>query len=595
MQQPLANPPFDKQTHQRVPPPSFRQSPFGPDPHAANPHAMRRMPSMPVPPMHPPMPFPYPVRPPMPYRPPIDPNWKQRVDRSACIRKIWETLMKYQPKHKDLARRAENIEHDIIQRTTSESKYIRAVDKWTERFAAQAKKSDENKKNIDKQVNKLLNYYNSKRPLDGRLVSWDAEMAELKTLVQRVKIDQHVSKSYRRMRDLFLKYQKAYIELKKSRPTAPRPQMSPFSGQGLQGTFHTQTQPVPNNPGPVASPTPANILPPKPPSFVTPGHMYSSPGSLNRANNAMPPVSGAPSASSAATIHSKQPYPSHMMNFSSPRPPTGPMGVINPGNTAHEPNGFRAGETFAPAPFKQPGPVSHLPTTKTDSNMPKPHQPTVHAPLGLPKSATNTERPIDETTPQNPVPNSPSYQVPPPEVNQVPPPEVNPAADMASTNTTTDSAGAAAHPQTSTIPTQSPPTAVSGAATVTMGGENAPPAKPLRPKSLSFNMPDDGGLTFTPRAMSPSASAPTGPTPTDPSTQAPPRTPGDLNFDLPSPGIFAPHPFDGPINFDMDVAAEAMALARSVNTPRPSEENEANAAASLAPTPTATQPASVMI
>ena len=53
------------------------------------------------------------------------------------------------------------------------------MDKWTERFAAQAKKSDENKKNIDKQVNKLLNYYNSKRPLDGRLVSWDAEMAEL--------------------------------------------------------------------------------------------------------------------------------------------------------------------------------------------------------------------------------------------------------------------------------------------------------------------------------------------------------------------------------------------------------------------------------
>ena len=69
MQQ-LPNPPFDKQTHPRVPPPSFTQSPFSPGPHGANPHAMHRMPSMPVPPMHPPMPFGgYPVRPPMPYRP----------------------------------------------------------------------------------------------------------------------------------------------------------------------------------------------------------------------------------------------------------------------------------------------------------------------------------------------------------------------------------------------------------------------------------------------------------------------------------------------------------------------------------------------
>ena len=58
-------------------------------------------------------------------------------------------------------------------------KYRRAVDKWTQKFAAQAKKSEENKKNIDKQVKKLLNYYDSKRPMDGRLMGWDTEMNEL--------------------------------------------------------------------------------------------------------------------------------------------------------------------------------------------------------------------------------------------------------------------------------------------------------------------------------------------------------------------------------------------------------------------------------
>merc|ERR1719174_1709653 len=128
--------------------------------------------------------------------------------------------MKHKPKHNDLVGQAENIEHKIIGRAKTETEYIQAMDKWKEKFMAKAEHTDTNKRNIEKQVKKLLQYYDTHQ--HSWLKSWEKDVNELRKLVESVKVDVHVSKSYKRMRELFLKCQKCYVAYKKKN-TVPTP------------------------------------------------------------------------------------------------------------------------------------------------------------------------------------------------------------------------------------------------------------------------------------------------------------------------------------------------------------------------------------
>ena len=187
-------------------------------------------------------------------------------------------------------------------------------------------------------------------------------------------------------------YQKAYIELKKTRPTAPQlPSPTPRRPQ-----FHPRTQSLSR---PLANPA-GNMINPRPPSFAAVGANSYHPTSFKPAAGrapSYPPTSFTPTtggmapvtASSAHTHNQPKPFPAQMLNFHKPPPP--PMVVS--GNTAPGQSGFHPGDTFAPPAFKKPRTMPP-PTAGINLNMSRSlPKPPMRSPANAPEPVTRKHIP----------------------------------------------------------------------------------------------------------------------------------------------------------------------------------------------------------